>query len=158
MPTIECLITRDEKLLLVRDADGALLPLRARVAAGEAPIEACVHQARRLTGLTLTPSCVALIFDESPETAADYRLVFVAAAPGATAAGDFEWLTLEELDRQTDVPALERELIPRLLMADGPLAVVVDVDASTQPPVQRLQAVTAIDPARISPLIFAISP
>jgi ADP-ribose pyrophosphatase YjhB (NUDIX family) len=165
MPSIECLIVRDGRVLMLRSAaDGArpgvLKPVEAKVEAGETPIEACVHHVREQTGLTVTPSCVALTFDETPETSTDYCLTFVADAPegeSPVAAVEPVWLTVDEVAEREDVPALQRELIPQMLMAEAPVAIVLDVDRSTQPPTRRLNMITALDPARLSPLVFAIA-
>jgi ADP-ribose pyrophosphatase YjhB (NUDIX family) len=166
MPSIECLIVREGRLLLLREASrdgtrpGRLLPVEARVQPGETPIGACVRHTREQTGFVVTPSCVALTFDESAETSTDYCLTFVADAPEGQepAAAEALWLSLAELESHQDVPPLQRDLIPRMLTADQPVAIVLDVDTTRQPPVRSLRMVSEIDPARLSPLVFAIAP
>lgn len=166
MPTVECLITRDGRLLMSRrpqgkSGAGMLLPIGGPVEPGESPLQACLREVREETGLHVSPSCVAVIFNEAPGQTIDYRLTFVADAPAGEpvpgAAGSLEWVDLSELTGRDDVPAHDRELIPRLLASSGPLAVVLDVDTSTDPWTRRLRDISPIDPARLGPLVFGVT-
>jgi ADP-ribose pyrophosphatase YjhB (NUDIX family) len=167
MPTVECLITHTGQVLLVRRPEdktqpGMLLPVGGHVEAGESPLEACLREVREETGLTVTPSCVAVVFSGAAETTGEYKLTFVAEAASElvtpSAASALEWVAVESLTEREDVPALDRELIPRVLASSSPLAIVLDVDATTEPYTRKLVSVSAIDPARLSPLVFAVTP
>ncbi len=167
MPTVDCLIVRSGRLLMVRRPQGKtqpgmLLPIGGKVGPGESPLQACLREVREETGLHVAPSCAAVIANLTSGLAAGYGLTFIAELPAGEnpsegTEAELEWVALSDLPSRQDVPELDRELIPRLLASGRPLSVIVDVDTSTEPHTRRVVAVSGIDPARLSPLVFAVT-
>jgi ADP-ribose pyrophosphatase YjhB (NUDIX family) len=156
MPRIECLVTQNDSLLMVSAGDGRLTPLAAEVATGESPLEACGREVLKRTGFHVSPSCAGIVYsDEDPEH--DYTLVFIADAPdGAPPRQDasLRWIDLAGFKQQTD--ALHRELVPLMLTADEPLAVLLDLPDAPGAGEPRIKESAPIPVARLSPLVFAI--
>jgi ADP-ribose pyrophosphatase YjhB (NUDIX family) len=156
MPQVECLLTRDNRLLVVDDVarPGSLAPPRWNVLPGESPLQACVREVLASTGLHVTPSCAGVTYAAAaPEH--DYTLVFIADAPAPPGgvAGQ-HWVELQDLRRDETVSALYRELIPLFLTADGPLVVFLEGEGDQT----RLREFAPIPHARLSPLVFATAP
>ncbi len=160
MPAVECLIHRRDLVLLVRDA-GASPALRAvggAVRDGESALAACARHVREQTGLHVSPSCVAIVVEELSASPADYHLTFVAECPQQDwqPPAGLEWVAYHELAGRDDLSELDRELMPELLSSGAPVTALVDIDVSTEPPSRRLRAIAPVDPARLSPLVFAV--
>lgn len=158
MPNIECLLTLNDRLLMIEAGSGLsrLLPIQAEVRSGESPLAACTREVRERTGYQVSPSCAGVIY-AGEDAEHDYTLVFIADAPAAAenvAGTSMRWVELQTIRERTDVPQLHREMVPLLLTADGPL--VVFLDGSGDEPTLRESA--PIPHARLSPLVFAIAP
>jgi hypothetical protein len=108
------------------------------------------------TALHVSPSCVALVVRVSPGHLIDHGLVFVCdvAEPETPAPSRFEWVSADEMENHTKIADIDRKLIPRLLTSDHPLSVVLGVEDGGS----HILAISAIDPARLSPLVFATVP
>ena len=159
MPSVECLIHRSEFVLLARaEPAGPLAAIGGPVRAGESPLAACVRQVREQTGLQVSPSCVAIVVEEISDNPTDYHLTFVAECPDPRwQPGDgLEWVPYGEIPRRPGISDLDRQLLPELLSSGAPVTVLIDIDASTQPPRRSLKGIMPIDPARLSPLVFAV--
>ena len=163
MPTIECLIVQGDRLLLARQSDdlvdGILHPISGRVEPGEVPLHACIRVVLKEAGAHLSPSCAAVILNEAPNEGAGYRLVFVAELPASSVVDHrsesaLEWVPVSQLNSTAALSSLNRELLPKVLAAAAPLAVVLEtlVDGS-----RAIQEVSPFDPARLSPLVFAVT-
>jgi hypothetical protein len=156
MPRIECLVTQNDSLLMVRGDDGRLSPFAAEVGKGDSPLETCGREVLKRTGFHVSPSCAGIVYsDEDPEH--DYMLVFIADAPDGVAAlqdASLRWIDLTGFKQQTD--ALHRELVPLMLTADEPLAVLLDLPDSPGEGEPRVKESAPIPVARLSPLVFAV--
>ena len=160
MPSVNCLILKDNGLLMKRRSEASLPEpglslIEGPVNSGESPLAACVRLVEKDTGWRLLPSCVAVLLMGVDDHSNDYCLSFIAQAViegEALPAGDFEWVPVDALSSREDVARLDRELVPLLLASHGPMSVVVHGDDTTA---ARLGAVSSIDPARLSPLVFA---
>jgi ADP-ribose pyrophosphatase YjhB (NUDIX family) len=160
MPSIDCLITKDKRLLLARAGASAMLrPIGTAVNSGESPLEACLRAVRELTGLHINPSCAAIVLTENTDHAVDYHLSFIAEEhdeePAPDRAAGLVWVSIGEVGARDDIPALERALIPRLLTSGAPVAVIIETAADGS---RRIKDVSLFDPARLSPLVFAVTP
>lgn len=158
MPKIECLLTLNDRLLMLEAGPGLdrLLPIQAEVRPGESPLAACSREVRERTGFQVSPSCAGVIY-ATADAEHDYTLVFIADAPAGAAnlAGtSMRWVDLPTFKERPEVPLLHREMVPLLLTADGPL--VVFLDGSGEEP--TLGESAPIPHARLSPLVFAIAP
>ena len=167
MPTVECLLVRGEQLLLIRlplnsSNPGMLLPIGGQVEPGESPLEGCLRKVREQAGLVVSPSCAAVTFNTWSDGRTDYHVTFVAPAPEQEPVtnereGEPEWIELKGVPYRQDIPELDRALIPRILAASAPFAVHVNIDMTSDPYIRRLQSIEAIDPGRLSPLVFGTS-
>jgi len=158
MPNIECLLTLNDRLLMIEAEPGLnrLLPIQAEVRAGESPLAACTREVRERIGFSVSPSCAGVIY-AAEDAEHDYTLVFIADAPPAAAnlAGtSLRWVELQGIKQHEAVPALHREMVPLLLTADGPLVVFLDGNKGEEP---TLRDSAPIPHARLSPLVFAIA-
>jgi hypothetical protein len=158
MPNIECLLTLNDSLLMIEAGPelSRLLPIQAEVRPGESPLAACTREVRERLGVTVSPSCAGVIY-AAEDAEHDYTLVFIADAPPAAAnvAGtSLRWVELQGIKHHDAVPALHREMVPLLLMADGPMVVFLDGGDAEEP---RLGSSAPIPHARLSPLVFAIA-
>ncbi len=157
MPNIQCLVTLNDTLLMTEDEPGSgnFLPIHASVPAGESPLEACGRAVLQRTGFHVSPSCAGVIY--APEDAEhDYTLIFVADAPAGSenlAGSGLRWAGLHGIRDDGAVPPLQRELIPLILTADGPLVVMLEAGADEP----RIKEHAPIAHARLSPLVFAIA-
>ena len=164
MASVECVLYTGDRVLLTRASEGAaagsLRLVGGKVREGESPLQACVREVEARTGLRIIPSCAGLFFVASPGHIADYGLAFVAEASALAETADpaLEWLALSELATRTDLTPADRDLIPRLLATDHPLAIVLAPDLETDPATRHVVAVSAMDAARLSPLVFAVLP
>jgi ADP-ribose pyrophosphatase YjhB (NUDIX family) len=161
MPTVNCLILRDSRLLMKRRTPGELQTpglslIEGSVNAGESPLAACVRLVEEDTGWRLMPSCVAVLLFGSDNESGEYCLSFIAQAAReqeVLAAHHLEWVQVSELGSREDVTKLDRELVPLLLSSHSPISVVVHLRDS--PATAALGPISPIDPARLSPLVFA---
>ena len=165
MPAVECLIVRNKCVLLMHriqetTRSSMLVQIGDDVQSGESAIECCLRRVRQVTGFQVAPSCAAVIMTVTPGKGTDYSLTFVAEGPAQEpaqrSAGILEWVALSELSERDDVSELDRQLIPRILSSSEPITVLVDVDM-TRPPTRRVAEISTIDPARLSPLVFAVT-
>jgi ADP-ribose pyrophosphatase YjhB (NUDIX family) len=154
MPRIECLVTQNDSLLMVSAGDGRLSPFAAEVGKGESPLEACGREVQKRAGFQVSPSCAGIVYsDEDPEH--DYTLVFIADAPdeaGTPQDASLRWIDLPGFKQLAN--PLHRELVPLMLMADEPLAILLDLPEGAGEP--RIKESAPIPVARLSPLVFAI--
>lgn len=163
---VDCLISRGDRVLLRRSTlDGVLapelLPLAGTPYHGESPIHACVRIAREQASLQVSPSCAAVLLHAGPNLPVDYRLAFIAQllqnGPAPSPEDEFAWVTIDELIARPDVPEFERRLLPQLITVGTPIEVIVQIDASKQPAARSIGQIAPIDPARLSPLVFAVT-
>lgn len=152
MTTVQCLIRHDGRLLMMRrplrrNAPGMLLPLGGHVGTQETPVEACVREVREETGHDAAPRCVAVIFNVLPAHTTSYRFMFVAdsqdghvRAPRAPEQ-ELVWVAIGELASRTDVPPIDRTLIPLLLSTAMPLIITLDMDTSIDPYLRRVRSI-----------------
>lgn len=158
MPNFECLLTLNDRLLMIEDGPqlNRLLPIQGAVRSGESPLAACAREVHERTGFHVSPSCAGVIYGAA-DAEHDYTLVFIADVPAAAAeaiGSALRWVELQAIKQHDSVPALHREMVPLLLTADGPL--VVFLDGNDEEPVLRDSA--PIPHARLSPLVFAVAP
>jgi ADP-ribose pyrophosphatase YjhB (NUDIX family) len=162
MPSVNCLILKDGRLLMKRRTHGkvqapGLSLIEGLVKSGESPLAACVRLVEQDTGWRLIPSCVAVLLLGADNESGEYCLSFIAQAAGEQVPKDhFEWIQVSELAAREDVTKLDRALVPVLLSSHSPVSVVVHLNDS--PGVATLGAISRIDPARLSPLVFAEVP
>src|SRR5688572_20623458 len=157
MPSIECLVTLNDHLLMIEDGPSLdrLLPIQGAVRVGESPLAACAREVHARTGFHVSPSCAGVIY-AAEDSEHDYTLVFVADAPAESdnlAGTPLRWVDLHGFRQQERVPQFHRDLVPLLLTADGPL--VVFLDGGPEEP--RLRDSAPIPHARLSPLVFAVA-
>jgi ADP-ribose pyrophosphatase YjhB (NUDIX family) len=164
MPSVNCLILRDSRLLMKRPSLGevpapVLSLIEGPVKSGESPLAACVRLVEEDTGWRVMPSCVAVLLLGSDNESGEYCLSFIAQAASKQRflpAAHFEWVKISDLASREDVTKLDRELVPLLLSSHSPISVVVHVKDS--PATAALGAISLVDPARLSPLVFAAVP
>ena len=111
----------------------------------------------RETGLQLSSSCAAVILNEEPNEGTGYRLVFVAELAARSVIDDqsrtnLEWVPVNQLGSNSELSSLNRELIPKVLATASPLAVILETQADGS---RVIQEASPIDPARLSPFVFA---
>ena len=159
MPRVNCLILKDSRVLMKRvsseDTQTLGLP-EAVVKSGESPLAACIRLAEQATGWRLVPSCVAVLLLGADQESGEYYLSFIAQAANeheVSAVGDFEWIQVADVGSMDVVSRRDRELVPLLLSSHGPVSVVVHVEGSHA--AAALGPASRIDPARLSPLVFA---
>ena len=157
MPHIECLLTLNDRLLMIAagPAMDRLLPIQGSVKPGESPLQACAREVHERTGFHVSPSCAGVIY-AAEDAEHDYTLVFIADAPPQTdnlAGTPLRWVDLHGFRHHEEVPQLHRDLVPLLLTADGPMVVFLDGDAAEP----RVRDSAAIPHARLSPLVFAVA-
>ena len=161
MPTIECLIIQGDRLLLTRQEDdvkdGILQPISGRVEPGEIPLHACNRVVLKETGFKLSSSCAAVILNEEAHEDVGYRLVFVAELAASSVIDDqsgsnLEWVPVSQLDSNAELSSLNKALLPKVLATAAPLAVVLAEQADGS---RAVQEASPIDPARLSPFVFA---
>jgi ADP-ribose pyrophosphatase YjhB (NUDIX family) len=167
MPTVDCLIVKDGKVLMLPSGGGegaseTLVPVRGRVQGGEYPLQACARLVKEKTSLHVNPSCVGVVVDESEGHSGEYCLAFVAELspaedPSAATREGFRWLPFGQVGQAEGVAVLDREVIPALLTSDRPLEVVLTLDETGPALRRRVLNILPVDPARLSPLVFAVT-
>lgn len=158
MPNVECLLTLNGRVLMLEGGQQLdhLLPLRAEVRPGESPIAACTRAVQDRTGYHVSPSCAGVIYG-TQDAEHDYTLVFIAEAPGQAAtlsSSALHWVDPLRLDAEASVAPLQREMLPLLLQADGPLVIFLEGSGDST----SLRESAPIPHARLSPLVFAVAP
>ena len=161
MKSVECFLTHGDNILMLRGEDGMLTPLMTEVGVGESPIEASVRVIVEHTGHRLTPSCAGLYFRLKPGHVTEDGLAFVAEVTGQNFASEEsaknrEWVKVVGISDRDDVSASYHLLITRFLAADHPLVVVLASGDDPQAEGESQVAVSSLDPAVLSPLVFAI--
>ena len=157
MPNIECLVTLNDRLLMLEDGPGLarLLPIHGAVKPGESPLEACAREVFERTGFHVSPSCAGVVY-AGEDAEHQYTLVFVADAPlqaESLTGTALRWVDLQSFHHEEEVPLLHRDLVPLLLTADAPLVVFLNGDQDEP----RVRDSAPIPHARLSPLVFAIA-
>ncbi len=161
MKSVVCILTRKGEVLLLRGEGEMLTALETEVRAGESPIEASVRVIKEQTGQLLSPSCAGLYFRLKPGHLTDDGLAFVAEVPAekvvsGSLAGEQEWVALGSIRSRADVSSSDQQLIVRFLSADHPLVVILAEGENAEPAAESEVAVSALDPAVLSPLVFAV--
>lgn len=161
MKSVECFLTHEEEVLMLRGDDQMLTPLVTEVRAGESPIEASVRVIFEQTGLHLSPSCAGLYFRLKPGHLTEDGLAFVADVADkrtvtSVAAGKQEWVGVEGISSRSDVSPSYQQQTARFLAADHPLAVVLAEGEDSETSGGSKVAVSSLDPAVLSPLVFAV--
>ena len=164
MATVVCVLHDDDRLLLTRESEGpssgTLKLVGGRVQPGESALHACIREVEERTHLRIMPSCAGLFFTANPGHIGDYGLAFVVDISTLAAKSDptLEWVALQDLDSRTDLDPVDRELIAPLLATDHPLAIVIAPKLEAEPGRMQIVAVSSIDGATLSPLVFAEMP
>jgi hypothetical protein len=161
--TVECFLTRNDDVLMLRGDDQMLTPLVTEVRSGESPIEASVRLIIEQTGLHLSPSCAGLYFRLKPGHLTEDGLAFVAEVTDqmivtGLVASKQEWVEVDGISSRSDVSPSYQQQTARFLAADHPLAVVLAEGESSETSGESKVVVAALDPAVLSPLVFAIQP
>ncbi len=146
---------------MLRGQDEMLTPLVTEVRAGESPIEASVRVIAEQTGLHPSPSCAGLYFRLRPGHLTEDGLAFVAevsveAELSNPAARNHEWVGLGSISNRSDVSSSDQQQTARFLAADHPLVVVLAEGEKTPASGESQVAVSSLDPAVLSPLVFAV--
>lgn len=156
MPKVECLVTRNDSLLMESSpaSNSSFLPLGADVRRGESPLEACIRAVQERTGFHVSPSCAGVVY-AAEDSEHDYTLVFVADAPESalTPGKGLRWVDLPGFPHYADIPPLHRQLVPLILTSDGPVVIVLDGNGESP----QVKEHALIPHARLSPLVFAVA-
>ncbi len=161
MKSVECFLTRRDDVMMLRGEDQMLTPLVTEVRSGESPIEASVRLIAEQTGLHLSPSCAGLYFRLKPGHLTEDGLAFVAEIAADVElsnplGNNPEWVELASISTKSDISPSYQQQTARFLAADHPLVVVLADGEETQSSGESTVAVSSIDPAVLSPLVFAI--
>jgi len=129
---------------------GNLLPVAGHIEIEETPIEACVREVKEETGYEISPRCVAIIFNVIRGRQTGYKFTFIAEAPDLAPKlccpeCTLEWIDIDEMSARSDIPPLDRELLPMFLSARKPLLITLDVDTDKETYVRSLRRVDQMD-------------
>ena len=109
MPNVECLVTLNDRLLMIEGGPGMdrLLPIHGAVRPGESPLAACAREVHDRTGFHVSPSCAGVVY-AAEDAEHDYTLVFVADAPAGSdnlAGTPLRWVDLHGFRHHEQVPS-----------------------------------------------------